>query len=120
MVPSIPEGGTKSRVETQIRVTIDLADASATSGDPYKYDRVGSWKWLKLPSGTATKRRTRKQGKIGTRYFSFGMAELLTFAKIPSLKTSCISPQPLHARLHHKIVFLVAPAVKPEKYAHYV
>lgn len=64
MVPSIPEGGTKSRVETQVRVTVDLADASSSS-DPYKYDRVGSWKWLKLPQGTATKRRTRKQGKIG-------------------------------------------------------
>ncbi|GLB37660.1 putative ig-like, plexins, transcription factors [Lyophyllum shimeji] len=63
MVPSIPEGGTKSRVETQVRVTVDLADASSSS-DPYKYDRVGSWKWLKLPPGTATKKRTRKQGKI--------------------------------------------------------
>lgn len=64
MFPSIPEGGTKSRVETQVRVTVDLADASSSS-DPFKYDRVGSWKWLKLPQGTATKKRTRKQGKIG-------------------------------------------------------
>lgn len=64
MFPSIPEGGTKSRVETQIRVTVDLADPS-TSTDPFKYDRVGAWKWLRLPSGSATKKRTRKQGKIG-------------------------------------------------------
>ncbi|KAF9051092.1 hypothetical protein BDZ89DRAFT_524536 [Hymenopellis radicata] len=63
MFPSIPESGTKSRVETQVRVTVDLADPS-TSPDPSRYDRVGSWKWLKLPPGTATKRRTRKQGKI--------------------------------------------------------
>ncbi|KAF8904421.1 hypothetical protein CPB84DRAFT_1772998 [Gymnopilus junonius] len=63
MFPSIPESGTKSRVETQVRVTVDLADSSSSS-DPYKYDRVGSWKWLKLPRGTATKKRTRKQGKI--------------------------------------------------------
>ncbi|KAF8973065.1 hypothetical protein BDZ97DRAFT_1779170 [Flammula alnicola] len=63
MFPSIPDGGTKSRVETQVRVTVDLADSSSSS-DPYKYDRVGSWKWLKLPPGTATKKRTRKQGKI--------------------------------------------------------
>ncbi|KAK0455038.1 hypothetical protein EV421DRAFT_1760988 [Armillaria borealis] len=63
MFPSIPESGTKSRVETQVRVTVDLADPSSSS-DPYKYDRIGSWKWLKLPQGTATKRRTRKQGKI--------------------------------------------------------
>lgn len=64
MFPSIPEGGTKSRVETQVRVTVDLADPGSSS-DPYKYDRIGSWKWLKLPQGTATKKRTRKQGKIG-------------------------------------------------------
>ncbi|KAJ4468115.1 hypothetical protein J3R30DRAFT_1674956 [Lentinula aciculospora] len=63
MFPSIPESGTKSRVETQVRVTVDLADPSSST-DPHLYDRVGSWKWLKLPSGTATKRRTRKQGKI--------------------------------------------------------
>ncbi|KAK0504823.1 hypothetical protein EDD18DRAFT_1126615 [Armillaria luteobubalina] len=30
-----------------IRVTVDLADPSSSS-DPYKYDRVGSWKWLNL------------------------------------------------------------------------
>jgi len=66
MIPSIPEGGTKSRVETQVRVTVDLAYASATAGDqPSQYDRVGSWKWLRLPKGTATKKRTRKEGKIG-------------------------------------------------------
>ena len=66
IVPSIPEGGTKSRVETQVRVTVDLAHASATGGDhPTQYDRVGSWKWLRLPKGTAMKKRTRKEGKIG-------------------------------------------------------
>ncbi|KAJ7747252.1 hypothetical protein B0H16DRAFT_1320496 [Mycena metata] len=63
MFPSLPEGGAKSRVETQVRVTVDLADSSSSS-DPARYDRVGSWKWLQLPRGTATKRRTRKQGKI--------------------------------------------------------
>ncbi|KAK7035466.1 SPT3 Dosage dependent suppressor of Ty-induced promoter mutations-like protein [Paramarasmius palmivorus] len=66
--PSLGEA-TKSRVETQIRVTIDLAHPSS---DPSTYDRVGSWKWLKLPQGTATKRRSRKQGNIvpgGTFYF---------------------------------------------------
>lgn len=64
MFPSIPENGTKSRVETQVRVTVDLVDPSSIT-EPYRYDRIGSWKWLKLPPGTATKRRTRKQGKIG-------------------------------------------------------
>lgn len=70
MIPSIPEGGTKSRVETQVRVTVDLAYASATAGEqPSQYDRVGSWKWLRLPKGTATKKRTRKEGKIGASVF---------------------------------------------------
>ncbi|EPQ57192.1 hypothetical protein GLOTRDRAFT_73813 [Gloeophyllum trabeum ATCC 11539] len=64
IIPSIPEGGTKSRVETQVRVTIDLAYASSSSGEPFKYDKIGSWKWLKLPKGTSTKKRTRKEGKI--------------------------------------------------------
>ncbi|KAJ7753774.1 hypothetical protein B0H16DRAFT_762223 [Mycena metata] len=63
MFPSLPEGGAKSRVETQVRVTVDLVDSNSSS-DPARYDRVGSWKWLQLPRGTATKRRTRKQGKI--------------------------------------------------------
>jgi hypothetical protein len=51
-------------VETQVRVTVDLAHSFSPS-ESGKYDKVGSWKWLKLPHGTATKRRTRKQGKIG-------------------------------------------------------
>jgi uncharacterized protein len=70
MIPSIPEGGTKSRVETQVRVTVDLAYASAAAVEqPSQYDRVGSWKWLRLPKGTATKKRTRKEGKIGVPFF---------------------------------------------------
>ncbi|KAG1731495.1 uncharacterized protein EDB91DRAFT_721132 [Suillus paluster] len=64
LTPNIPEYGTKSRVETQVRVIVDLAHASSSSGEPYLYDRVGSWKWLKLPPGTFTKKRTRREGKI--------------------------------------------------------
>ncbi|KAF9646566.1 hypothetical protein BDM02DRAFT_2997187 [Thelephora ganbajun] len=62
--PTIPETGTKSRVETQVRITVDLAHASSSQGPFLKYDRVGSWKCLKLPPNTSTKRRTRKEGKI--------------------------------------------------------
>lgn len=65
MFPSLPESGTKSRVETQIRLTVDLAHASSSSGEPFKYDKVGSWKYLRLPKGTTTKKRTRKEGKVG-------------------------------------------------------
>lgn len=78
MFPSIPEGGTKSRVETQIRVTVDLAHASSSSGEPLKYDRVGSYKWLRLPKGTSTKRRTRKEGRIGESLSVYGVNRLTT------------------------------------------
>ncbi|KAF9263388.1 hypothetical protein L218DRAFT_1077364 [Marasmius fiardii PR-910] len=61
--PNLSDGSLKSRVETQIRVTIDLAHP-ASSPDPTSYDRVGSWKYLKLPQGTATKRRSKKQSRI--------------------------------------------------------
>lgn len=79
MIPSIPEGGTKSRVETQVRVTVDLAHASSSAGEAMKYDRVGSWKWLKLPKGTATKKRTRKEGKIGEFYCRRLISVLMPF-----------------------------------------
>jgi hypothetical protein len=62
VMPSIPAAGTKSRVETQIRLVFDLASAEPSPGVPY--NRVGSWRWLKLPKGTATKRRARKGTKI--------------------------------------------------------
>ena len=65
IIPNIPEGGTKSRVETQVRLTVDLAHASSSSGEALKYDRVGTFKWLRLPRGTSTKRRARKEGKVG-------------------------------------------------------
>lgn len=63
LFPNLPTAGSKSRVETQIKVVIDLAD-NYSSTDPLHYDRVGSWKWLRLPDGTATKKRVRKQGRI--------------------------------------------------------
>ncbi|KDQ57643.1 hypothetical protein JAAARDRAFT_35333 [Jaapia argillacea MUCL 33604] len=69
IIPSIPESGTKSRVETQVRVTLDLASPSTPIselgvGEGFTYDKVGTWKWLKLPKGTSTKKRSRKDGKI--------------------------------------------------------
>ncbi|KAG8740566.1 SPT3 Dosage dependent suppressor of Ty-induced promoter mutations-like protein [Ceratobasidium sp. 414] len=78
-VRNLPLQGAKSRVETQLKVTIDLvwdptprshfhhphslpgyvhttSDASAPT--------VGSWEYLALPTGSATKRRGRKDAKI--------------------------------------------------------
>ncbi|ESK96638.1 spt3 dosage dependent suppressor of ty-induced promoter mutations-like protein [Moniliophthora roreri MCA 2997] len=107
--PSLGET-TKSRVETQIRVTIDLAHPSS---DPTTYDRVGSWKWLKLPQGTATKRRSRKQGNIepdpqDMLYLTFSV----TCASEPySRVASCSSCQSREAkRVAKKIAARVRPA----------
>jgi hypothetical protein len=64
-MPGMPKGGTKSRVETQIRVVLDLASAEPAA-EGAEYNRVGSWKWIKLPKGTSTKKRARKAAKIGS------------------------------------------------------
>ncbi|KAI5123685.1 hypothetical protein M0805_001713 [Coniferiporia weirii] len=64
LTPNIAPSGTKSRVETQVRVALDLAVMNTSSGGPSNYDTVGSWKWLRLPKGTATRKRSRKEGKI--------------------------------------------------------
>ncbi|KAH9992615.1 hypothetical protein BJV77DRAFT_1060383 [Russula vinacea] len=90
---NIPEGGTKSRVETQVRVTVDLAHASATEGDhPSQYDRVGSWKWLRLPKGTAMKKRTRKEGKIDPLVEdTLQLAVEITCASPPHSRVACCS-----------------------------
>ncbi|TBU37339.1 hypothetical protein BD309DRAFT_629882 [Dichomitus squalens] len=113
LFPSLPEGGTKSRVETQIRLTVDLAHASSSSSEPLKYDKVGSWKWLRLPKGTTTKKRTRKEGKVDaptedTLYLS---AEI-TCATPPHTRVSvCSSCQTREAkRVARKIAARVRPA----------
>ncbi|KAJ7141458.1 hypothetical protein C8R44DRAFT_659204 [Mycena epipterygia] len=112
MFPSLPEGGAKSRVETQVRVTVDLADSSSSS-DPAKYDRVGSWKWLQLPRGTATKRRTRKQGKIDPEAQDIlHLTATVTCASAPHNRVySCTSCQTREAkRVAKKLAARVRPA----------
>ncbi|KAJ7187965.1 hypothetical protein C8R46DRAFT_1053195 [Mycena filopes] len=112
MFPSLPEGGAKSRVETQVRVTVDLADSSSSS-DPARYDRVGSWKWLQLPRGTATKRRTRKQGKIDPNAEDIlHLSATVTCASAPHNRVySCTSCQTREAkRVAKKLAARVRPA----------
>ncbi|KAJ7838684.1 hypothetical protein B0H13DRAFT_2102825 [Mycena leptocephala] len=112
MFPSLPDAGTKSRVETQVRVTVDLADSSSSS-DPAKYDRVGSWKWLQLPRGTATKRRTRKQGKIDPDpHDILHLTATVTCASPPHNRVySCTSCQTREAkRVAKKLAARVRPA----------
>ncbi|KAF8598686.1 hypothetical protein BDV93DRAFT_512298 [Ceratobasidium sp. AG-I] len=80
-VRNVPLQGAKSRVETQLKVTIDLvwdptrpahfhhgssslSGHSSESRETTGESTVGSWEWLALPSGSATKRRGRKEAKI--------------------------------------------------------
>ncbi|TFK54501.1 hypothetical protein OE88DRAFT_1655200 [Heliocybe sulcata] len=114
IIPSIPEGGTKSRVETQVRVTIDLAYASSSSGEPFKYDKIGSWKWLKLPQGTSTKRRTRKEGKIDPQPDDIlHLAVAVTCASPPhSQVVSCSSCRTREAK---RVARKIAARVRPVK-----
>ncbi|CAE7073209.1 unnamed protein product [Rhizoctonia solani] len=78
-VRNVPLQGAKSRVETQLKVTIDLvwdpAPRKHIQNAPGSYGHlsnskedlvptVGSWEWLSLPPGSATKRRGRKEAKI--------------------------------------------------------
>ncbi|KAI0696693.1 hypothetical protein BC835DRAFT_1341025 [Cytidiella melzeri] len=113
MFPSIPESGTKSRVETQVRLTVDLAHASTSSGEPSKYDRVGSWKWLRLPKGTSTKRRTRKEGKIDAApEDTLFLTTEITCASPPHTNvTCCTSCQAREAkRIERKVAARIRPA----------
>ncbi|KAH7332583.1 hypothetical protein B0J17DRAFT_152187 [Rhizoctonia solani] len=79
-VRNVPLQGAKSRVETQLKVTIDLvwdttprthfhhasssSSGHSTDGKDDLAPTVGSWEWLSLPAGSATKRRGRKEAKI--------------------------------------------------------
>ncbi|KAI9450530.1 hypothetical protein F5148DRAFT_1242776 [Russula earlei] len=114
--PSIPEGGTKSRVETQVRVTVDLAYASATAGDqPSQYDRVGSWKWLKLPKGTATKKRTRKEGKIDPSVEdTLQLGVEITCASPPHSRVVCCSS--CQSREAKRVARKLAQRVRPQRH----
>ncbi|KNZ80876.1 Protein MGA2 [Termitomyces sp. J132] len=87
MVPSIPEGGAKSRVETQVRVTVDLADTSSS--------------------------RTRKQGKIDPDSQDIlHLSATVTCASPPHNRVlSCTSCQTREAkRVAKKLAARVRPA----------
>ncbi|KAG6335572.1 hypothetical protein ID866_3512 [Astraeus odoratus] len=103
LTPNIPRSGTKSRVETQIRVTVDLAHGSSSAGELCQYDRVGSWKWLRLPPGTATKRRTRREGKIDP--------ALVDILHLTATVTCASAPySPVAKRVARKLAARVRPA----------
>ncbi|OSD07126.1 hypothetical protein PYCCODRAFT_1464228 [Trametes coccinea BRFM310] len=112
LFPSLPEGGTKSRVETQIRLTVDLAHASSSSGEPFKYDKVGSWKWLRLPKGTSTKKRTRKEGKVdAASEDTLYLTADITCATPPHTRVSACSS--CQAREAKRVARKIAARVRP-------
>ncbi|CAL1707255.1 unnamed protein product [Somion occarium] len=114
MIPSIPEGGTKSRVETQVRLTVDLAHASASSGEPLRYDRVGSWKWLRLPKGTSTKRRSRKEAKVdATVEDTLHLTTEVTCASPPHTRVTCCSS--CQGREAKRVARKLAARVRPAR-----
>ncbi|KAH8107797.1 hypothetical protein BXZ70DRAFT_912659 [Cristinia sonorae] len=114
MIPSIPEGGTKSRVETQVRLTVDLAHASASSGEPLRYDRVGSWKWLRLPKGTSTKRRARKEAKIDApAEETLHLTTEVTCASPPHTRVTCCSS--CQGREAKRVARKLAARVRPAR-----
>ena len=71
-INNLPERGTKSRVETQIRMDLELVQpspaASSSSGAP-AFQRIGNWRWIRLPKGATTKRRAKKDAKQGVCIF---------------------------------------------------
>ncbi|KAH9839336.1 uncharacterized protein C8Q71DRAFT_806502 [Rhodofomes roseus] len=114
MIPNIPEGGTKSRVETQVRLTVDLAHASASSGEPLKYDRVGTFKWLRLPKGTSTKRRTRKEGKVdASPEDTLYLTAEVTCATAPHTRVTCCTS--CQAREAKRVARKIAARVRPSR-----
>ncbi|KZT72236.1 hypothetical protein DAEQUDRAFT_686657 [Daedalea quercina L-15889] len=114
IIPNIPEGGTKSRVETQVRLTVDLAHASASSGEPLKYDRVGTWKWLRLPRGTSTKKRTRKEGKVdASPEDTLYLTAEVTCATAPHTRVTCCTS--CQAREAKRVARKIAARVRPSR-----
>ncbi|KZV69939.1 hypothetical protein PENSPDRAFT_752984 [Peniophora sp. CONT] len=107
LTPNLPESGAKSRVETQIRVTLDLAQPTAP------FARVGSWKWLRLPTGTATKKRTRKEGKIDPQPEDILQLSCdVTCASAPHARVVCCSS--CQNRESKRVARKIAQRVRPQ------
>ncbi|KAG8908048.1 SPT3 Dosage dependent suppressor of Ty-induced promoter mutations-like protein [Tulasnella sp. 403] len=63
-VTNLPDRGAKSRVETQIKMDVELVFPLSPPGSAdTTYKRVTSWKWLRLNKGATTKRRPKKDAK---------------------------------------------------------
>lgn len=91
IVNGVPAKGAKSRVETQIRMRLELV-APATSGDPsspVKWERIGSFDHIKVPPLSGTKRKSKK-------YQHFNVPTESTLL----LEADVINATPPHSRVY--------------------
>ncbi|PKI85025.1 hypothetical protein MVES1_001424 [Malassezia vespertilionis] len=74
LVHGIPAKGAKSRVETQIRMRIELVTNIAGSDAPV-WERIGSFDHIKVPPLSGTKRKSKKHQKTNVPHDSLLMLE---------------------------------------------
>ncbi|CCU99137.1 unnamed protein product [Malassezia sympodialis ATCC 42132] len=62
IINGVPAQGAKSRVETQIRMRMELVAPAPTSdpGAPVEWERIGSFDYIKVPPLSGTKRKSKK------------------------------------------------------------
>ncbi|WFC98318.1 hypothetical protein MYAM1_001044 [Malassezia yamatoensis] len=64
-VHGLPTSGAKSRVETQIRMRIELVAPAVQMDDTGRsWDRIGSFRHIKVPPLSGTKRKSKKHQKV--------------------------------------------------------
>ena len=66
LVNGVPAMGAKSRVETQIRMRIELVHPIPTDNPQVapQYERIGSFTHIKVPPLSGTKRKSKKHQKL--------------------------------------------------------
>ncbi|KAG8890680.1 SPT3 Dosage dependent suppressor of Ty-induced promoter mutations-like protein [Tulasnella sp. 332] len=113
-IGNVPERGAKSRVETQIKMDLDLMMPTTPSqdGTNQSYRRVASWKWLRLNKGATTKRRPKKDVKQeALTHETLYLSTEVICATAPNLKvhscTNCIQREA--KRLERKKATRVRP-----------
>lgn len=91
IVNGVPAKGAKSRVETQIRMRIELVAPAQTSDPnaPVEWERIGSFDHIKVPPLSGTKRKSKK-------YQNFNVPTESTLL----LEADVINATPPHARVY--------------------
>ncbi|WFD27559.1 hypothetical protein MNAN1_002558 [Malassezia nana] len=91
IVNGLPATGAKSRVETQIRMRLELVAPAASSDPnaPIEWERIGSFDHIKVPPLSGTKRKSKK-------YQNFSAPPESTLL----LEANVINATPPHARVY--------------------